>query len=107
MNLPISSDENADKKEESYKMIRLLINKTPFVFTLVKSLTMLLTMNDNTNNIGQTYTSSLFYFLTFYVKNCPDNCLFILSSKILKSFLMLNIEYLSTFIDYDKMLKRS
>ena len=106
MNLPISSDENADKKEESYKMIRLLINKTPFVFTLVKSLTMLLTMNDNTNNIGQTYTSSLFYFLTFYVKNCPDNCLFILSSKILKSFLMLNIEYLSTFIDlFEYMIK--
>ena len=106
MNLPISSDENADKKEESYKMIRLLINKTPFVFTLVKSLTMLLTMNDNTNNIGQTYISSLFYFLSFYVKNCPDNCLFILSSKILKSFLMLNIEYLSTFIDlFEYMIK--
>ena len=106
INKPISSDENIEKKEESYKMIRLLINKTPFVFTLVKSLTMLLSMNDNTNNIGQTYISSLFYFLSFYVKNCPDNCLFILSSRILKSFLMLNIEYLPNFIDlFDYMIK--
>jgi hypothetical protein len=106
MNLPALQDENTDKKEENYKMIRLLINKTPFVFTLVKSLTMLLTMNDNTNNIGQTYTSSLFYFLSFYVQNSPDNCLFILSSKILKSFLMLNFEYLPAFIDlFEYMIK--
>ena len=106
MNLPILQDENTDKKEENYKMIRLLINKTPFVFTLVKSLTMLLTMNDNTNNIGQTYISSLFYFLSFYIQNCPDNCLFILSSKILKSFLMLNFEYLPAFIDlFEYMVK--
>ena len=106
LNLPILPEENIDKKEENYNMIRLLINKTPFVFTLVKSLTMLLTMNDNTNNIGQNYTSSLFYFLSFYVQNCPDNCLFILSSKILKSFLMLNIEYLPAFIDlFEYMIK--
>ena len=43
-----------DKKEENYNIIRLLINKTPFAFTLVKSLTMLLTTNDNSiNTIGQ------------------------------------------------------
>ena len=106
INLPIMQDDNADKKEENYSMIRLLINKTPFVFTVVKSLTMLLTMNDNTNNIGQTYTSSLFYFLSFYVQNSPDNCLFLLSSKILKSFLMLNFEYLPAFIDlFEYMIK--
>jgi hypothetical protein len=65
MNMPNLEPKNSDKKEEDYSLIRLLINKTPFIFTLVKSLTMLLTMNDNNNNIGQTYISSLFYFLNF------------------------------------------
>ena len=44
MNLPEVNEGNnniQDKKKESYSMIRLLINKTPFAFTLVKSLTML------------------------------------------------------------------
>ena len=100
-------EEHYDKKEDNYIMIRLLINKTPFVFTLVKSLTMLLTMNDNTNTIGQTYISSLFHFLSFYVHKCPDNCLFILSSKILKSFLLLNIENLPTFIDLFEYMIRN
>ena len=109
MNIPNLEPKNADKtdkREEDYILIRLLINKTPFIFTLVKSLTMLLTMNDNNNNIGQTYISSLFYFLNFYVHNCPDNCLFILSSKILKSFMMLNIEYIPSFVDlFEYMIK--
>ena len=106
MNLPNLQDNSENKKEDEYDMIRLLINKTPFVFTLVKSLTMLLTMNDNTNNIGQTYISCLFYFLSFYVHNCPDNCLFILSSKILKSLALLNFEYLPAFIDlFEYMVK--
>ena len=101
INLPAFKERNVpDKKEESYGMIRLLINKTPFVFTLVKSLTMLLSMNDNSvNTIGQAYASSLFSFLGFYIKNSPDNCLFILNSNILKSFLLLNIEYIPAFID--------
>ena len=109
LNLPDTKEgNNKDKKEESYYIIRLLINKTPFVFTLVKSLTMLLTMNVNTNNtIGQNYASSLFSFLSFYVRNCPDNCLFILSSKILKSFALLNIEYIPAFIDlFDYIIKK-
>ena len=106
LNMPKVQEESYDKKEDNFKTIRLLINKTPFVFTLVKSLTMLLTMNDNTNNIGQTYTSSLFYFLSFYVQDSPDNCLFILSSKIIKSFLLLNLEYLPAFIDlFDYMIR--
>ena len=101
MNLPDLKEGNViDKKEESYNLIRLLINKTPFAFTLVKSLTMLLTMNVNsTNTIGQAYASSLFSFLSFYIRNCPDNCLFVLSSKMLKSFVLLNIEYIPAFID--------
>ena len=89
-----------DKKEDSYNIIRLLINKTPFIFTLVKSLTILLNMNENSeNNIGQAYASSLFSFLSFYIRNSPDNCLFILSSKILKSFSLLSIEYIPSFIE--------
>ena len=103
MNLPEVNEGNnniQDKKKESYSMIRLLINKTPFAFTLVKSLTMLLTMNDNNNiAIGQAYASSLFSFLSFYIRDCADNCLFVLSSKILKSFLLLNIEYIPAFIE--------
>ena len=111
INLPDLKDEKTnikDKKEESYGIIRLLINKTPFVFTLVKSLTMLLTMNDNANiNLGQAYASSLFSFLSFYIRNCPDNCLFVLSSKILKSFLLLNIEYIPAFIDlFEYIIKK-
>ena len=90
-----------DKKEESYHMIRLLINKTPFVFTLVKSLTILLNNNENSEYvIGPAYAASLFNFLGFYIKNSPDNCLFILSSKILKSFSLLNTEYIPTCIDF-------
>ena len=101
MNLPELKDSKVnDKKEEAFNMIRLLINKTPFAFTLVKSLKMLLTVNNNSNStIGQAYASSLFSFLSFYVRNCPDNCLFVLSSKILKSFSLLNIEYIPAFID--------
>ena len=109
MNLPDLKDGTInEKKEESYNMIRLLINKTPFAFTLVKSLTMLLTMNDNTNTtIGQAYASSLFSFLSFYIRNCPDNCLFVLSSKILKSFALLNIEYIPAFIDmFEYIIKK-
>ena len=100
--LPEVNKANAqDKKEESYNIIRLLINKTPFVFTLVKSLTILLNMNENSEYvIGPAYASSLFNFLSFYIRNSPENCLFVLSSKILKSFSLLNIEYIPTFIDF-------
>ena len=69
---------------------------------------MLLTTNDNSiNTIGQAYASSLFSFFGFYIKNCPDNCLFVLSSKILKSFLLLNIEYTPAFIDlFEYIIKK-
>ena len=109
MNLPELKESNtSDKKEEGYNIIRLLINKTPFAFTLVKSLTMLLTMNENsTNSIGQAYASSLFSFLSFYIRNSVDNCLFVLSSKMLNSFLLLNIEYIPAFIDlFEYIIKK-
>ena len=111
VNLPTIQEILTKNDNEKFATIRLLINKTPFVFTIIKSFSMLLNINDKSNNIGQTYITSLFQFLSFYIHNCPDNCQFIMTSKIMNSFLLLNTENILSFIDLlenmIKLLKKS
>ena len=94
--LVISSED--EEKDDNFKIIRILINKTPFLFSLIKSLE-ILSLNNNESNIEKTYISQLFLFLNFYAHNSPDNCLVLLSSKVLKALILLHIEYLPLFID--------
>ena len=89
------SDEVSILQDEKY---RILVNKTPLVLTLIKSLKMILGANSN-HNLNQNYFDKLFKFLGYYVKDSPDNCLMLLNEKVLKSFLMLDTQKSVIFIN--------
>ena len=105
--------KNNDNKKDNSKLIqannRILINKTPIVFTLIKSLSMILTSifynkeyeseYNNEQKISTEYINKLFKFLGYYVYENSDNCLIILTDRILKSFLMLNTDNIVYFIN--------
>ena len=90
------SKENLDKTELH---IQILINKTPLLFTLNKSIEIILNGNIiNQNHID--YFNSILKFYGYYVKNNPEHCKIFLTSKILRLFNFIHIEYLSGFINF-------
>ena len=94
-----------EKEREDYnKKIKLLINKTPILFTIVKSLEVLSTMNNRVQGLGQTYINALLSFINYYVQDCCENCLFVISSKILKPLLKLNIAHLENLPQFIELL---
>ena len=98
--------KNAPTEEQKLneKRNKILINKTPFIFTLVKALRILIkcTKNDNDDKtINQNFIDSLFRLLFYYVSNNMDNCIMMLSSNIMSSFFnmpIMHIEQLLNFI---------
>ena len=103
-----------DKKEVKVEKemdikIRILVNKIPFVFTLLKSLSILIPFNPEINpnqTVNDIYIKSLFRFLGYYVKDNSDNCLMIMTERLLKVFRKLNTDHCIVFINLlDYMVK--
>ena len=97
-------NEKEPKKNIPDTVYRLLINKTPLVFTVLKSIDVILKplvedpldpeyyVNPNTNKtiqINDTYIEEVFKFLFYFVTDSPDNCLLLLTEYSLKIFLLL------------------
>ena len=96
--------QKSPKKVIDDETFRILINKTPLVFSIIKSLDIILNplIEDpldmeyykNPNNAtkgfpSDEYLEALFKFLFYFVTDSPDNCLLLLTEKTLKTFLLL------------------
>ena len=83
---------------------RILLNKTPFVFTMIKSIqVLLLPIQDERkcevfHNINNDHNADkpcnelmevMFRVLFFFIKDSPDNCFLILNRLILDTFILL------------------
>ena len=94
------------EKREIEERRKILLNKTPITFSIMKSLTILIkcTKNDNDfKTIEQNYFDALFKYLFFYVEKDQDNCIMVLSKNIMTCFHempILNLEQLLNFLIY-------
>ncbi len=103
-------DKTVLKEEEDKKILlskyKVLINKTPIMFTLLKSLKILIKCTKNMNDyktIEQNYFDAIFKILYFFVEKNIDNCILVLCKDIIMCFIdfpKLNIEQLFSFIIY-------
>ena len=96
--LKTNESKNEENKNQNGHHIQILINKTPLLFTLNKSIEIILNGNIiNQNHID--YFNSILKFYGYYVKDNPEHCKLFLCSKMLRTFNYIHIDYLSGFIN--------
>ena len=78
--------------------LRILINKTPLLFTLSKSLHIILRGNSS-NQQHKKYFDNLFRFYGYYVYESTDNCLLFLNDRLLKASTLITTDNIGKFIN--------
>ena len=97
----IKVTEVTEKSKEftKKKMFQLLINKSFYIFTLLKSIK-ILNFSKNNDNVNQKLFEEVLKILKFFCDDNPDNCIVVIMSEVVNLFNYLNHDQLINLIEH-------
>ena len=97
----IKVTEVTEKSKEftKKKMFQLLINKSFYIFTLLKSIK-ILNFSKNNDNVNQKLFEEVLKILNFFCDDNPDNCMVVIMSDVVNLFNYLNHDQLINLIEH-------
>ena len=98
LNTVINKKDKTENNDSNDIAIRILINKTPLLFIISKSLYIVL-KGITSNQTHKKYFDNLFKFYGYYVYDCPDNCLLFLNDRLLKTSTLITTDNIGKFIN--------